>query len=273
VLFIFKNMKIENIVANWPILFFQSLTERKKENFTKILFKANIYWWRAYNIYDDILDGDGDSSRLPIANTYFIKFITSYYNLNLSKKFYKIFNKIITTVEQANKKELLEQKLKFKNGKILIPKKLPKFSILKTLSNKSMALSLGSIAIMYHLDLGTKKINLCIEFFKNFLSAKQLSDDSHDWLEDLIKGKITAANVHVLQEAKKHNIALDLKNKNSLFKIFLKINYINGKNVIKLCERANIYANKIGLQKNCKFLNNTVTIIENAAKKALNPET
>ncbi|MFA5155036.1 MAG: hypothetical protein WC453_01235 [Patescibacteria group bacterium] len=262
-------MKIENIIANWPKLFLEALTEKRDNNLIKILSSANKYWWLAYNIYDDILDGDSDAFQLPIANNYFIKFISSYYKLNLPKQFYQIFEKTITNVEKANKLELKQQKLKFNDGKIIIPQILPGFTDLKMLSKKSLALSLGPIAIAYYLNLGQRKVNLCIEFFKNFLAAKQLSDDAHDWLEDLQSGKITAANSLILKEARTNKIVLDLNNQQSLFKLFLKINSTTGKNVIKLCKQANKLALRIGLQKNCKFLNITIIPIQNAANRAL----
>lgn len=261
---------MEERVSNWPKLFFESITKEKNEKLIKILSKADIYWWRAYNIYDDILDGDSGPNKLPIANIYLINFLKSYYKLKLSREFYKIFHEIIFQVEKANEKELTEKKIKFKNGEMIIPQNIQTFYDLKLISNKSLALSLGPVAIMFFLNFNQKKISSCVNFFRNFLAAKQLSDDAYDWLDDLLNGKITAANVLILQDAEKNNLRLNYEKKPEiLLKIFLKINRIIAKKVLKLCEQANLEADKIGLERGCKFIKETIVPLEICAKRAL----
>lgn len=171
-----------------------------------------MFLWDALNIYDDFLDGEGKPERLPTANKFFRRYLEVFYQLNLSPDYYRLFNALFDNLDKANIEEALEPKLKIKDGLITIPKKLPAWKNIKYLSNKSLALSLSSLALLSFLGYkaSDRKTKAAINFFKYALAAKQLADDSYDWLEDLKNGFITAANTPILKAAKRKKIKLDL---------------------------------------------------------------
>jgi hypothetical protein len=43
------------------------------------------------------------------------------------------------------------------------------------------------------------KLTATLTYYRNYLAARQLQDDAHDWLEDLKKGRYTVANIHALR--------------------------------------------------------------------------
>jgi hypothetical protein len=201
----------------WPAWFSKLLSKTEQAKIKKILPKlqiAQIFLWDALNIYDDFLDGAGKPAELPKANNYFRHYLEINYQLNLSSDYYKLFDKILGNLEEANIKEVSAQKLKIKDGLITIPKKLPNWKNVEHLSDKSLALSLSALALLFSLGYKTsdKKIKASLNFFKCALAAKQLADDSYDWLEDLKNGSITTANTPILKAAKRQKIKLNFKN-------------------------------------------------------------
>lgn len=178
---------------------------------------AQIFLWNALNIYDDFLDGEGKRTELPKANNYFRRYLEIYYQLNLPPDYYKLFDQIIGNLEKANIKEAEAPKLKIKNDLITVPKKLPHWEKggIEHLSDKSLALSLSSLALLSFLGykISDKKTKASLNFFKYALAAKQLADDSYDWLEDLKNGFITAANTPILKAAKRKKITLNPESK------------------------------------------------------------
>ncbi len=75
----------------WPEWFAAELDAGEKKKIKpKLILKlnrANLYLWRALNIYDDFLDGAGQAMRLPLANRYYRRFLEIYYRLNLKTDF------------------------------------------------------------------------------------------------------------------------------------------------------------------------------------------
>jgi hypothetical protein len=228
--------------------------------------------WRALNIYDDFLDGDGRSENLPTANSYYRRFLEIYYRLNLKSSFYCLFNKIIADLDEANRREVLYNKLKIKNGRIFIPRRLPNFPDLTKLSRKSLALGLNAIALLYISGAGKNsyKIRATLNFFRAALAAKQLADDAQDWLEDLEGGIITSANVLVLRAAKNHGLILNLR-KNSKMAYLLFATEASAKLSIelgKLCQRAKSTAEKAGLNTQGPLIKNLINPLESGLREA-----
>lgn len=208
-------MKKEKIYY-WPLWFSKFFNKNEQIKIKKILSKiqnSQILLWDALNIYDDFFDGEGKPEELPRANNYFRRYLGIYYQLNLAPDYYKLFNKILNNLEEANIKEAKEPKLKIKNGIIIIPKKFPDWKNVEHLADKSLALSLSSLALLSFLGykLTDQKAKATINFFKYFLAAKQLADDSYDWLEDLKNGRLTMANTPILKAAHQQKIRLNFK--------------------------------------------------------------
>ncbi|MFA6194698.1 MAG: hypothetical protein WC719_03070 [Patescibacteria group bacterium] len=272
-------MKIEKAYF-WPRWFFASLgkSERRKVStlIIKDLCRANLYLWRALNLYDDFLDGEGVPKNLPLANNYYRHFLEIYYRLNLSDNFYKIFNRVITDLDDANRTEANAKKLKIKDGRIYYPRRLPTFNNLTALSRKSLALGLGSIAILdiisrkgKHGSNNLPQIKIALNFFRFALAAKQLSDDSCDWLDDLKAGSITPANALILKAAKKNRLILNYK-KDPKTLYLLYIDEAAAKiavGIASLCLRARREGTKIGLDSKSPLIKGLIEPMDRAIQK------
>ncbi len=260
----------------WPKWFIKSLSLSEQKSIPKKIINklcyANLCLWRALNLYDDFLDGEGLPKNLPTANKYYRQFLKIYYQLKLSPGFYKIFEKIIDDLDYANRLEVSTKKLQIKNERVYLPPHLPYFSNLIDLSRKSLALSLWSIAIFDIIDSPKKSQNkqVALNFFRYALAAKQLSDDSCDWLDDLLAGVITPANILILRAAKKNKITLNYKKNPKIFYILF-INEAAMKiatDIADLCLRAKQEGIKIGANKTSPLIRNLISPMEKKVKEA-----
>lgn len=235
------------------------------------LQQANLFLWSALNIYDDILDQSGQNDQLPIANSTYRCFLSIYYRLNLPGGFYKIFDKTMTDLDQANRQEALHNRFKITNGLIIYPEKLPSFSQLTTLSRKSLALGLAPAALLCYGNNNNslRQITQTLQFFRYLLAAKQLADDARDWLADLNNGIITAANLPIIKSAKRQGLTLDLqKEPTRLYLLFATESSPKISNDLRyLCDQTRHQAEKIGLSSNCRLLTETIRPLEESLAK------
>jgi hypothetical protein len=259
----------------WPVWFSEILNEQEKINIKNVLPKiqaAQIFLWRALNIYDDFFDGLGKPIELSKANKYFRDFLEIHYRLDLSNDYYDLFKKIFNNLDKTNQLEISSQKLTISNNKLIIPTKLPKNKTLTFSAKKSLALALGSLALLFF--LGDKKSNLRIKSSLNFwryaLSAKQLADDSQDWLEDLKAGLITNANILVLRAAKNKKIEIDFKKRTELLYLLFaeEAAPIIIKNLKNLCRAARKEMAKINPKFKITLLDKLILPIEKSCSKA-----
>ncbi|MEI6529406.1 MAG: hypothetical protein WCN88_03350 [Candidatus Falkowbacteria bacterium] len=202
-------------VFYWPLWLSKLLSKKEQIKVKKILPKlqrAQIFLWRALNIYDDIYDDEGGRLDLPMANKYFRKYLEIVYRLNLSPNYYSSLEKTFNNLDRANSNELLQKRLKIKNGIINIASKIPPRNKLKNLSNKSLALAFAPLALFDYLSFEKHRVRTraALNFFRYALAAKQLADDSQNWLEDLKNGLITNANRPIVMAARKKRLKLKL---------------------------------------------------------------
>ncbi len=155
---------------------------------------ASLLGWIAYDIYDNFLDGEGESMNLPVANRA-LRHMTSLFTV-LGKsypEFNNHFELIMNKLEQANLTEIIgqEQPIDFKQ-----------------LSNKSLGHALSSLAVVYASipDVESEQINHLISFFKHYLNARQMYDDMHDWELDLSQGRITETVRYIMDDADSEDI-------------------------------------------------------------------
>jgi len=256
------------LVDSWPA------EERKKIKlpWLKRLGQGQIYLWQALNIYDDFLDGGGRPITLPQANSAYRNFLKIYYCAGLSANFYKLFNRLLAKLDQANRAEARAKKITLPNGLIPRPQRLPIFSDLTRLADKSLALAVGPLAVLD--SLGNQKMSRfqdTLKFFRFSLAAKQLADDARDWLEDLSQEKITAVNVLVLKAAQRRHLPLDLKNDlTTALVIFAKeVSLKTSQEILALCGLARQNGQKINLPRNNQLLTELIKPLEEATQKAL----
>lgn len=250
--------------AAWPI----QPKRRLPARLIKKLNRANLYLWRALNFYDDFLDGRGRPTNLPRANSAYRHFLEIYYRLNLSPNFYKLFDRIISDLDKANRQEVQNQRGQIVNGKIIL--NVPAdFSKLIDLSRKSLALGLGPLAILSALGETSDKINQTLNFFRSALAAKQLADDAKDWFEDLKNGHLTAANFLVLKAARKRGLTLDLKQKPEIaYLLFAReASPTLSKNLQLLCRLSRQAADQIPLPPEARLIKEIIGPLETGLKE------
>jgi len=268
-------MKKSNPAALWPKWFLTSLNKKERKKIKAAVLKKLIlgqaYLWESLNLYDDIMDEPSDAKKLPQANNYFRRYLEIYYRLDLSNDFYDIFNLLFDDLDRANFQEATRKKLKVRSGLIVPYERMPEFPDLKSLSKKSLALCAGPLAILYLIGDGSslKKAPGLINFFRYALSAKQLADDSCDWLEDLKNGAITYPNSLVIKAARNKRLKLDLKkNPEIAYLLFVEIAPLISRDIYSLCRKARHEAKEIGLPVKSPLILNLIKPLEKAVLKA-----
>lgn len=162
---------------------------------TEQLSLANLYGWMAYDIYDDALDGDGDSrgipSLIPCAN-FFFRALAEIYSVLATRnpEMGRLFRTTMNCMDNAN---TWEQKY------CRIPA-TPLFGSHDMLADRSIGHAMGPLAELLFAGYGAdseeyKNVEL---FFRHYLIARQLHDDAHDWAEDLLRGRVTSVGALVL---------------------------------------------------------------------------
>ncbi len=191
-----NNIKKEEIYY-WPLWLSSNLSLENQKRAKIILpqiSRAQVYLWRALNIYDDFLDGKAKPEDLPLANQYYADFLEVHYRLSLSDDYYRLFNRILKNLNMANRAEVLKC-----------------FGAFPAV-HKSLALALGPLALLSFCGYKMNDIlsRATLNFFRHILATRQLADDSLDWLEDLQNGLITDANRPIILAAKAQGLKIDL---------------------------------------------------------------
>lgn len=205
-----------------PYFFSQSLPTSKQAspNLISILGQANLYGWIAYTVYDNILDETNDVELLPLANIC-LRAVTTIYKAILSTENFKLFQTIMDRMEKANSWE-------YTNCHFTISKSISKEQLTEYpnhfLSDKSLPHALGPVAILLSQNYQPNSqtvINL-LSFFANYLKARQLNDDAHDWQKDLQTGFVNSVSFSLLHSYFKTttpqiNIQTDISSLQSYF--------------------------------------------------------
>ena len=156
---------------------------------------ANLYGWMAYDIYDDVLDGDENASSIPCAN-FFLRALTEIYS-TLAVQIPGMAHLFRTTMNRIDDANAWEQKY------CCFPA-IPSFGDYHTLADRSIGHAMGPLAELliagYSADsVEYKNVEL---FFRHYLIARQIHDDAHDWVEDLLRGRVTSVGTLVLARFK-----------------------------------------------------------------------
>lgn len=208
-----------------PFWFRQALGENGKsvtDEQVTALGLINLYGWITYSIYDDFFDGEGNVNFLPVANVCLREVSAGFASMfGQDKSNSKLINKILDNIESANAWEYQYCRGKIVDGKLTVPRSLPDFKNLRQLADKSLGHSLGPVAILMLLNFkhNSWQVKELTSFFKNYLIARQLNDDAHDWLEDLHAGRINSVGASVLEnfDRKTINVQRDERELQRLF--------------------------------------------------------
>jgi len=258
---------------DWPLLFSYLLSDADQKKLAKIIptvQKAQRLLWRALNIYDDLIDGEiKPEKKLIAANNYYRRFMAIHYQLNLPPDYYLLFNKLWVLWEQENKQEITRRNQPLQKQITNFKQKNLSTSYL---ANKSLILSSGSLALLFCLKnkLNSKVMLASLDFWRFFLRAKQLSDDSQDWQIDLKNNFLTFANINIALKINFNTHRWSLKNNDIyLNKLFIKHSApIIIKELKKLTQQAKKSLKKINRHKSPLILTKLITPLEEAAGKS-----
>lgn len=192
---ILKKDKMGEIIL-LPYYFQKSFYRKNSVVNEEILVKlgsANLYGWIAYAIYDDFFDKKGNPRWLSVANVCLREVTSIYYSLFGKNGCWPIFSRILDNMDNANSWEVNYCRAKAERGCFFIPDNFPDYKNFSFLSDRSMGHALGPIAILfllgYKVDSG--EVQSVLGFFRNYIIARQLNDDVHDWEGDLQRGNLS----------------------------------------------------------------------------------
>ena len=175
-----------------------TLTERQH---TK-LGLASLFGWVAYTIYDDFLDSAGTPAKLPVAN---IAMRTSmdYFRsaLPAHAAFVRYAADSFSMMDEANAWEVEHCRFAV-HGKEVTIGELPRYGQRTILATRSYAHTLAPMATLWERAYSSRPINTCHikTAFTHYLIARQLSDDLHDWAEDIEAGQASYVVAAILRD-------------------------------------------------------------------------
>lgn len=197
-----------------PHFFYESLKIKNKSVSHKLLNELglmNAFFWTSFIIYDDFWDKDeaAQEKLLPIANylaRHFYSFFDNIFRTN--KEFYSFFISSLNKLDNANFFEITNCR---KKRSIF-------FGDMKIKFYPSIGHIFGPLVILFKSGYSFKSIEVkeTISFFKNYLIARQISDDMHDIEEDWQRGHLSLAVNELLLDAGNKDIT-DFKIRNNLF--------------------------------------------------------
>lgn len=166
-----------------------------------LLGAANVCTWVAYTIYDDFLDDEGVPSQLPVAN------VTMRTSLDCFRAvfprqhaFERYVANVFTEMDEANAWEVNNCRFTIQGNTITIDQ-LPRYGRQGVLAARSFAHALGPMAILIKHTKSTLQQTHYIESaFRHYLIARQLSDDLHDWIDDIEGGQASYVVIAILRD-------------------------------------------------------------------------
>ncbi len=168
--------KLEKLTTLTPYHFQKMLGKTLSHKFIVNISVAHLYGWIAYTIYDDFLDNEGKPEMLSIANICHRIFFQIFSSVD-DKNFQELFLKILNKADVINFEEVTSR-----NKKAIIE--------VENCAFKSMGHAIAPLAILFESQAATKKnVQHTLNYFQNYLAARQLCDDMHDWEEDLLKNE------------------------------------------------------------------------------------
>lgn len=159
------------------------------------LVRANVYFWIAYTLYDNIIDDDEHATQLlPIANV-FHRASLKLYKTEQKSHFVEAY---FTMCDVANRWELQNARMVRAVNDRASFAQLPSYRRTILLADRSMVHVLGPMLIASRIS-DFETVNQLENAFRHYLAARQLSDDLFDWKEDLAAGHMSAVVVRVLR--------------------------------------------------------------------------
>lgn len=161
----------------------------------------SLWGWMAYTIYDDFLDSQPDKALLPAANFCNRQLILTIKNINkASPDFQNEAFDILTKMDDAAAWEITHCRVKVSRGVAHIGR-LPAYGNFWQLADRSLGHSISILGLAYMAGFvaNSETTRNLRTFLKNYLIARQLNDEAHDWEEDLRNGHINAVGAEIIR--------------------------------------------------------------------------
>jgi hypothetical protein len=243
---------------------------------------ANVYFWTAFILYDDLWDFDeaGDPAQLPIANLFARHFIEFFVAALPDSEFRAFFRECMDTLDAANRWETQSCRTKVENVLLHIPEKLPDF----VADNTPYALkyypvaghTMGAVTMLLQLgySLESDELQYLLEYFKQYLIAMQINDDLHDWKEDLLRGHLSTVVVEIIRawkerypNAKEIHLVSDMSELEELFWFEILVPRCNA--ILFHAQQSRSALEKLTFLENIESLERFILKNEEAARKAI----
>lgn len=163
------------------------------------LAMVNLWGWMAYTIYDDFLDGEGRPSLLPSANVA-LRQLTAILGAIMPRNqvFHTEVTDILNRLDGANAWEVTHCRGVLKRGRLYITE-LPDYTDYWQLAERSLGHTIAGLGVLYAAHVPDQTVDALKQFFTQYLIARQLNDDAHDWQQDLSHGHVNAVGVRILR--------------------------------------------------------------------------
>jgi hypothetical protein len=165
-----------------------------------LLGAANVHAWLAYVIYDDFFDDEGQPALLPLANIAMRAMLDCYRQALPDKQsFQEFIHASMVVVDSANSYEMKHLRLAVTERSITI-QDIPAVP-LQLLADRALLHCFGPLGVMaLTVAPGSPQWETALKAFRQYLIARQLADDMHDWLEDLRAGHVSYVVSRLLRD-------------------------------------------------------------------------
>jgi hypothetical protein len=126
--------------------------------------------------------------------------------------------RVMNIIDDANIWEQVHCRALIENGVLVLPKELPYglcvgtaagLAGLARLADRSLGHALPALGVLFAAGYAPDscEARATRSFFQNYLTARQLHDDAHDWKEDLLRGRINSVGARLIQAGSMENIS------------------------------------------------------------------
>lgn len=173
------------------------------DEFIARLGLANVFFWTAFIIYDDFWDEDeaADPGLLPVANLFAREYTDFFSSLLPGSGFRAFFHALMDKLDAANAWEIAACRMRREGRVVRLPERMPEYGDYGIKFYPAGGHVMGPVAMLVASGrpVDSSAAADLVEYFKHYLVAMQLNDDTHDWKEDLERGHISTAVAELLR--------------------------------------------------------------------------
>jgi hypothetical protein len=252
---------------------------------------ANVFFWSAFIVYDDFWDEDeaANALLLPVANAFarsYIDFFCTYIperhipERKPERTLRALFHDVMDRLDSANAWEISECRMRVEGEILFLPEEWPVFGDEYGDYSKKFYPAAGHVMgpVALFIECGfpvdSSETQALLGYFREYLIAMQLSDDAHDWKEDLRRGNLSTAVAELLRVWQKRypdrtelNLTEDLPELEELFWFSMLRPFCE--RILAHTKRSRAYLQELNFLEKPEFLEKFIIQNENAANEAL----